>query len=286
MFRNYELFRAFGIPIRVHGSLLVFLPILAFLVSGAFLPSLLFVIALFGCVVLHELGHSVAALYYKIPVKAITLYPIGGVAGLASMPKNPKQELVITIAGPAVNFVLAVIFFILYAIAEKFSVELALDFLFKLSVLNVFLGVFNLLPGFPMDGGRILRALLATRLPYLKATRIAVTVGQVTAGLLALGALTLFQPMMLAIAIFIFFAARAELRATEMRERHGGAAFSFDGFGTPSSSPPPGGGLRPGQTFVLSDHAGRGDPNASAARSFVIEILPDGTVRSRVNRRD
>ncbi|MGE3164886.1 MAG: site-2 protease family protein [Planctomycetota bacterium] len=210
MLRSYPLFRAFGIPVRVHGTLLICLPLLAFSMTGDagfayFAIAVGLMVSMFACVLLHELGHSVAALALGFPVQSITLTPIGGVAALTAMPRNPWHELLITIAGPAVNFVLAAIFFVANGLWANV-------FFSWLVVMNLVLGIFNLLPGFPMDGGRILRALLALKLPYVRATRIAATVGQITA--FGLGAFGLVEGriMLVLIAVFVYFAAGAELR--------------------------------------------------------------------------
>ena len=210
LFRSYPLFRAFGIPIRVHGSLLLFLPLLALIFAGGtglvgFAFALVLMSCVFGFVLLHELGHSVAALYYRVPVRQITLYPIGGVAGLSYMPEDPRKELVITAAGPLVNFVLAGAFALVFFLVPSFFVATLLK-------VNLALGIFNLLPGFPMDGGRILRALLSRRMSHRRATRIAVRVGQGTAVALGILGIATAHVMLVVIAGFVFFAAQAELR--------------------------------------------------------------------------
>ncbi len=241
MFKSYRLFDIHGIPIKVHGSLPLFLILAGLLinlgggVSGFLLTVLLWTLA-FGCVLLHELGHALAARHYGIPVREITLYPIGGVAALAYMPKNWRREFVIAIAGPAVNFALAGLFALTY-----FLVPGAL--LGWLIAINLGLALFNLIPGFPMDGGRILRALLARRRSYFRATKIAVDVGRnVAIGMGALGFLSIFMPlaspMLLPISIFIYFAAKAELTRVALEERLGHAdpltSFFFPDAGSPS----------------------------------------------------
>ena len=217
LFRSYKLFEAFGIPIRVHGSLIAFLLLFSFLsgmgaggVAGVLLYLAFYVLA-FSFVLLHELGHSLTALALGIPVRQITLYPIGGIAGIEHLPKNPRIELLVTIAGPAVNISLAGIFGILYAFWPG-------AFLFQLLVINLILGVFNLLPGFPMDGGRILRALLAYRMPYLKATEIAVRVGRTTAIAMGIFGLVTFHFLLVLVALFIYQAAGGELLRLRMEE--------------------------------------------------------------------
>ncbi len=137
-----------------------------------------FIIALFGCVLLHEFGHALTAKHYGIGTRDITLLPIGGIARLERLPENPRHELLVTLAGPAVNVVIAgVLFAVLYFLypGNKFSQANLLEgnFLVRLMWVNVFLGAFNLLPAFPMDGGRVLRALLSMRLGRARATRLA-----------------------------------------------------------------------------------------------------------------
>ncbi len=180
------------------------------------------VLAIFACVVLHELGHALAARRYGIGTRDITLLPIGGVARLERMPEKPAQELIVALAGPAVNVaiagVLAVVLTVQSAWPKFENVEFAsIGFLFKLMAVNVLLVAFNMIPAFPMDGGRVLRSLLAMRLPMLNATRIAAKVGQVCAVGLGLLGLWLAHPVLVLIAVFVFFAAQQEANAVEAR---------------------------------------------------------------------
>ncbi|SNZ01389.1 site-2 protease family protein [Flagellimonas pacifica] len=175
----------------------------------------LFIIILFGCVVLHEFGHALTAKKYNIPTRDITLYPIGGVASLERMPEKPAQELAVALAGPAVNLVIAGILYIfLYANNQLLSISEidhmgGKNFLFNLMAANLILAVFNLIPAFPMDGGRVLRASLAFRMDKLKATNIATRVGQVLAIVFVfLGFFSNFWLVL--IGIFIFWGAGAE----------------------------------------------------------------------------
>ena len=216
-----------GIRIQVHWSFVLIIGwvLLTSLAGGQNLvgaiTSVAFVLVLFGCVVLHELGHALAARMYGIPTRDITLLPIGGVARLERMPRKPSQELVVALAGPAVNVIIAGV--LLAVLLPFYGVEGLIatatptsGFLTQLLVVNVALVVFNLLPAFPMDGGRVLRALLAMFLNYASATRIAATVGQVFAFGFAL--LGFVNPFMFLIAAFIFFGAAAEAQSVQMRE--------------------------------------------------------------------
>jgi Zn-dependent protease len=194
MFGSLKLGKLFGIDLFLHGTFWL-LPLFVLFhgvaegdVAGAGLDVLV-LFAVFGCVVLHEVGHALAARYYGIGTRDITLYPIGGVASLERMPDRPWQEIVIALAGPLVNVVIAAgilggvavrgyVLPSVLASAELSPTDLILGRVFWA---NVFLVLFNLIPAFPMDGGRVLRALLSLGLPRLDATRVAVTVGSVLA---------------------------------------------------------------------------------------------------------
>ena len=207
-----------GIDVYVHWSFWL-LPAWILMSAGgglsAALSSVIFVFAVFGCVVLHELGHALAARQFGIGTRDITLYPIGGVASLERLPKNPVKELVIALAGPAVNVAIAgAIFFGAILLSAGYQTSLlglaGGAFLVNLMWVNVALVVFNLLPAFPMDGGRVFRAFLAMRLPYARATVIAARVGQLIAVLLGLVGLFSSGTLVL-VAAFVFLAAQAEL---------------------------------------------------------------------------
>jgi stage IV sporulation protein FB len=225
-----------GIDVRMHmtfplilvWSALQFGVLLRLGVQGAAFGVLVTLI-LFAIVLLHELGHSFAALYYGIPVKRIVLLPIGGVAELARLPNRPSQELVVALAGPAVNVVLAVV---LFAIALVTPLGASIDQGRFMSVFsrgalanpgeaifqyvfaaNLGLLLFNLVPAFPLDGGRVLRALLAMPLGQTRATRIAVLIGQAMAVLLGIYGLLSGNFLLIILAIFIFTAGSQEGRA-------------------------------------------------------------------------
>ena len=244
---SFLLFRAFGIEVRVHWSFVLILAYGAFAFSagpagpvlGAFY-GLVVIVLLFVCVTLHEFSHALVARRFKIGVRNITLLPIGGVANLERLPERPSQELLIAIAGPLMNFGLALILlpFLLWAteLPSRFGPALgqlarsamnqgALGPVHLLSYLvftNLMLGLFNLLPAFPMDGGRVLRSLLAMALAYVQATRIAVYVGRVIAILLAVYGIYLWSVggggiMLLLIAFFVYIGGGAEREAVESR---------------------------------------------------------------------
>lgn len=213
-----------GIAIYFHVTFLMLLAALLFfdLASGASieraLAGLASILSLFGCVFLHELGHAFAARRYGIRTRDITLLPIGGVARLERIPKEPSQELVVALAGPAVNLAIAsLLFLVLRARGEPvtFDVENA-GFLARLLVTNLFLFGFNLLPAFPMDGGRVLRAILASRMDYARASEIAARIGQGMAFLFGLAGLFL-NPFLVFIAFFIYMGAEQEAALARVR---------------------------------------------------------------------
>jgi len=223
---SWKLGELSGIGVFVHWSF-VLLPVLVVWSTlsagggiGAAAGAVLFVLALFGCIVLHELGHALAARHFGISTRDITLLPIGGMARLSRMPKNPVQELGIALAGPAVNVVIALALLVglqMYGgVGQVFAAGLwGGSFLARLMLANVALVVFNLIPAFPMDGGRVLRSLLAMQMSHLTATRIAAGVGQALA--IGLGILGLFtgQITLLLLAAFVFLAARGEAAMVE-----------------------------------------------------------------------
>src|SRR6266566_2375127 len=176
---SLPIFRIAGIQLRIH---VTFVLLIAWLAFGYYAQGgspaaegVIFVLLLFLCVVLHEFGHALAAKAFGINTPDITLLPIGGVARLERMPEEPKQELLIAVAGPAVNVVIAFGLFVAggsQAFLNPSNVEGG-GLIAQLLTINILLLLFNLLPAFPMDGGRVLRALLATRLSYARATQVA-----------------------------------------------------------------------------------------------------------------
>ncbi len=232
---SYRIGGAFGIGIFVHWSfpLLLFYVLFSSLGSGLVLAlnAVVFVLAIFGCVLLHELGHSLAARRYGIGTHDITLLPIGGVARLMRLPDEPRQELVIAIAGPAVNLVIAAVLslvvFILGNPVPTGLAELSSDtaILYGLISANLILIAFNMIPAFPMDGGRVLRALLAMKMGMLPATEIAAGFGKIMAILMFCGAFFL-SPLLFITAVFIYVAGEAELQS--MRRNVAGRADFMD----------------------------------------------------------
>ena len=143
-----------------------------------------FIIALFGCVLLHEFGHALTAKHYGIRTRDITLLPIGGIARLERLPENPRHELLVTLAGPAVNVVIAAVLWVAIGLFipgipnPEMMEEMRIPLLVRLFTVNVWLVLFNMIPAFPMDGGRVLRAVLAMRMNYARATQVAASIGQ------------------------------------------------------------------------------------------------------------
>lgn len=209
----------FGIEVRIHVTFLLFLVWIWFSyyqvggVTGA-VQGVLFILALFFCVLLHEFGHAFAARAFGIQTPDITLLPIGGVARLNRIPDKPWQELIVAIAGPLVNvFIAAVLILVVRKSAALDQLEYLesprIELLAKLASINVMLVLFNLIPAFPMDGGRVLRALLAMAMPYARATQIAAWIGQGLA--VVFGIFGIFgNPMLIFIAFFIFAGAQQE----------------------------------------------------------------------------
>jgi Zn-dependent protease/CBS domain-containing protein len=221
-----------GIDVYVHTTFLMLVAWVAFAhwqtehsVSAA-MRGVAFILALFGCVVLHEFGHALTAKRFGIRTRDITLLPIGGLARLERMPDDPRQELWVALAGPAVNVVIAAALFVVLFVTGRFAPIGALSvtggsFLVRLMTVNVFLVVFNMLPAFPMDGGRVLRALLAIRMEYTRATQLAANIGQGMALLFGLVGL-FFNPFLLFIALFVWIGAGQEAAMTQMKSALGG----------------------------------------------------------------
>ena len=270
---SYRLGTAFGIGVFVHWSFAILVGYVLFttLSAGAgwviAFNSVVFVLAVFGCILLHELGHSLAARRYGIGTHDITLLPIGGVARLERIPEEPKQELVIAVAGPAVNVVIAAVLSLVAVVFRIPAPQTAMAMFSDAAIIhgliytNIVLVIFNMLPAFPMDGGRVLRAFLAMRHGMLPATETAVKVGKVMALIMALSVFYHGNIFIFFIAGFVFIAGAAELQAVRMRHTapgdqlremmqrmmgaFGGAGGEGGEGGVPPGPPEAGGGSEP-----------------------------------------
>lgn len=222
---SIRLGRFFGIDVYVHVTFLLLLAWIgwtAWTQAGpvSALVGVGFMLTIFTCVLMHEYGHALTARRYGIATHDITLLPIGGLARLERMPSKPVQELWVAIAGPAVNVVIAAVLWIwLRAGGTGLAIvhygDSQTSFLGLLMMWNLLMVAFNMLPAFPMDGGRVLRALLAMRMPYARATRVAATIGQGMAMLFGLWGLTGGGPLLLFIALFVWIGASDEAHAAE-----------------------------------------------------------------------
>jgi Zn-dependent protease len=226
---SINLGKVFGIDLKVNITFLFLLLWVAFssLMTGATpqaaISEVLFIIALFMIVILHELGHALTARKFGINTRDITLLPIGGVARLEKMPEDPKQELLVAIAGPAVNLVLAALLVFALLGFGFFNQPISLTMVesnlwVRLLTANLTLFLFNLIPAFPMDGGRVLRSLLSLRMDSVKATKIAANIGKGAAVILGIAGL-LVNPWLVITAIFIWIGASSESNATLLQER-------------------------------------------------------------------
>jgi stage IV sporulation protein FB len=215
-----------GIPVRVHATFPLVLVLYASIAgfTGSWrdgVDAAILVLSVFACVILHEFGHCLQIKRYGIHVQDIVLFPIGGVARAQSIPENPREEIVVAISGPIVNFVIAGGLFAGLALA---GIPLHGDgYLVTLAGVNMGLGLFNLIPAFPMDGGRILRGVLHMRMPYLAATRRARDVGQIVAlGFVMIAFLDTTFIMLAVVASFVFVGGMYEERAVALRMRLSG----------------------------------------------------------------
>ena len=229
---QWKLGRFAGIDVYIHATFLLLLAWVGYSQWlsnrnwGEVLNGILFILALFLCVVLHEYGHALTARRYGIRTRDITLYPIGGVARLERMPEKPVEELWVALMGPAVNVVIGALLLV-YLVATNtlvpfHQVNVGSGSVFeRLMIVNFTLVLFNLLPAFPMDGGRVLRALLAMRMEYVRATHVAAVIGQGMA--FVLGFIGLFgNPFLLFIALFVWIGASQESGAVQMKNSLGG----------------------------------------------------------------
>jgi Zn-dependent protease len=251
MLRSWKIGRFCGIEVFVHWTFFL-LPLYVFLMTASRgVPVALFFVAgvllLFGCVVLHEFGHALTARRFGIPTRDITMYPIGGVARMERMSEKPWEEFWIAIAGPMVNVVIALLIRTGFTLAgvtnlqerfqaigtvspQMFTYGVGNQLLLWLMVMNIGLVIFNMIPAFPMDGGRVLRAGLTMLMGHLRATEVAAGLGMVIAWLLALAGLGFFQPhfsgsgMLVIVALFVFVAGQQELAVLRHRAAQAEAA--------------------------------------------------------------
>jgi len=242
---SLKLFRVFGIPLSVHSTFFLLAGYVAWEgwseavsdhwphpIYGAF-GNVVALAVFFTCVVLHELGHALTARRYGVGTSRILLLPIGGMAEFDSIPRRPSSELLIALAGPAVNFAIVAVLRIFVSFpGEQIGVlvrsffsastdggDITMSLTQELLTMNIIMGCFNLVPVFPMDGGRVLRALLATRLSYLRATFYAASLAKVLATLAVAAAVWHGRVQLAVLFAFIFFAGEMEYRAVKRRER-------------------------------------------------------------------
>ncbi len=232
---GFKLMTLFGIPIRVTFSFLI---LLAFaLLAWGGLQGVVAIVAVFAMVLAHELGHALVARKLNVPILGIDLHFFGGAAKLAHLPSSPRQEVLIAAAGPAVSFALAAVSFGLYLVTSVWVLQ-------WLAYINLMLGAFNLLPALPMDGGRIFRAALASRMGRVRATSIAVKVAKAVAvamgvvGAFGLWPLSAPSFFMVGLAVMLWWMAGAELRAATYQENMSQAGVRWGGpFGSDGRRP-------------------------------------------------
>ena len=217
-----------GIDIKIHLTFFLLLIWIGFstLFSGGtavdVVTEVLFILTLFLCVVLHELGHSLTAKRFGYPTRDINLLPIGGLARLESLPEDPKEEMLVAAAGPAVNVLISILIFVALVISGTFAPPLNFtvlldNFWLRLLLVNISLAVFNFIPAFPMDGGRVLRAFLAKRMEYVKATKIAANIGRGFAVVMGIAGFFI-DPWLILIATFIWSGAGSESKSVQVKE--------------------------------------------------------------------
>jgi Zn-dependent protease/predicted transcriptional regulator len=245
--------------------------------TGQALAGVAFILALFGCVVLHEFGHALTARRYGVKTRDITLLPIGGVARLERIPERPMQEFWVALAGPAVNVVIAALIFVALVVLGGASRLLEIEwfrgrFLEQLMWVNLMLAAFNLLPAFPMDGGRVLRSFLAARIGRPRATAIAANIGQALA--IVLGVVGFFHnPFLVFIAIFVFLGAQSEASQVETES-------VLDGLQVRDAM------MRRFRTLAADDRLDRAVEELLAGSQQDFPVLEDGRVLGLLRRND
>ncbi len=231
---SWTIARIRGINVDIHATFLILLAWIA-LVSygqartpGAAFAAVLLTLVIFASVVLHEFGHATVAAHFGIKTRSITLLPIGGVAHIERMPERPRQELAIAIAGPIVTIAIVVVLYAAlrltgHSTTASASLSAPWSFAAQTMWVNIVLAVFNLLPAFPMDGGRVLRAALAMRMSFAQATEVAARIGKVFALVFALaGLFVVGNPFLVVIAAFVWLSAAAEANAAQLKDTVGG----------------------------------------------------------------
>ena len=224
---SWKIARIAGIDVSIHATFFLLLAWVGhyywktFGTLTAVLDGIVYILALFSCVVLHEFGHALTGRRYGVVTRNILLLPIGGIAMMDKLPENPVHEIKVALAGPAVNIVIAAILWLWLQLNNIHVTEEQLlatggPFAFRLMVVNLFLAVFNLLPAFPMDGGRVLRAALATKMSHARATEKAAAIGQYFALMFGVFGL-LYNPILLLIAVFLWFGASGENQAEQIK---------------------------------------------------------------------
>ncbi len=226
---SWTVARIKGIDVDIHATFLLLLAWIALAdyqmahTTGAAIAGIVFTLAIFASVVLHEFGHALTAARFGVKTKSITLLPIGGVARLERMPSRPREELIIALAGPAVTVAIIIVLYAILKIARVplLAAEQPLgfwSFVAQVMWVNIVLAVFNLLPAFPMDGGRVLRAALAMRTSFEHATEIAARIGKAFALLFALfGLFVVNNPFLVIIGVFVWLSAAAEAHAAQLK---------------------------------------------------------------------
>ncbi len=236
---SWKIARLWGIDVYMHATFLLIIAWVALSywfqlhTLSAVVGGVVFILTLFLCVVLHEYGHALTARRYGIKTRDITLYPIGGVARLERIPERPIEELWVALAGPAVNVAIATVLFLFLMVTSgpfplrylTFSSITSGSFLVRLLTINLLLAAFNLVPAFPMDGGRVLRAILAMTMEYVRATQVAAVIGQAMAFVFGLAGL-FTDPFLLFIALFVWIGAEQESSMARMKSSLGGIPVS------------------------------------------------------------
>ncbi|MBV7265493.1 site-2 protease family protein [Erythrobacter ani] len=282
--RSFPIASIKGTAVRLHWTFVLVLALITLIVlisNGALAAAQVFLLVslVFVCVVLHEFGHITVARQFGIETPEVILLPMGGLAKLQRIPSDPRQELAIAIAGPAVNFALFALLILFLGRWPDWGTLAGLaqgeiNFVEQLAIFNLVVGLFNLLPAFPMDGGRIFRALLAFAMPHHKATRIAARVGQALAVVLGVVGLMAGNVVLAAIAVFVFLAATSEANLEKIRHAIGG---------TPVRNV-----MVTGQAqFLVTDHIGKAADAILASDNEEFPVLElDGRLAGFVLRAD